>query len=150
MLTFLNIKKVIKMNFIEAIKEAEKGNKVRVKIWNEDSHIKKEDDGTLIFFYGNEQSSQSTNHSHPKIVFLGLLLNSIGWEIYQEEPKLHTFEEALKALKNGAKIYRTSKPHQVHKKTDCQFFYTYEDFEANDWIIDEKMSLENPKQKPKR
>lgn len=41
------------MNFIEAIKEVEKGNKVRLKIWDKDTHIKKEDNGIFTIFYGN-------------------------------------------------------------------------------------------------
>jgi len=58
------------------------------------------------------------------------------WEIYKKETRIHTFEEALKALKNGAKIYRKSRASQAYKKTDSEFlFYSYDDFEANDWII---------------
>jgi len=69
-----------------------------------------------------------------------LLTNDIlanDWEVYEKQEELHTFEEALEALKNGAKIYRKSRgATQVHRKTDWQFlFYSYDDFEANDWVI---------------
>ena len=64
------------------------------------------------------------------------------WYVVKDE-KLHTFEEALKALKNGAKIYRKSCSSIVLKKTDNKFFfYDYEDFEANDWIIKERKQNE--------
>ena len=132
------------MNFIEAIKEVEKGNKVRLKIWDKDTHIKKADNGNFTIFYGNKQSSQTT---HTEI-----LLNSIGWEIVKLAEKLHTFEEALAALKLGKKIMRLSSETQFwHHKPEVgkapritvsngwlaivDNCFSTEDMFANDWII---------------
>jgi hypothetical protein len=114
------------MNFIEAVKKMQNGERVRLPHWVIDVYGKKQNceyaifDGKWDFKWCFSENEMLSN----------------DWEIYQEQPKLHTFEEPLAALKNGAKIYRTH-AHHNHKKTDKEFlFYDYEDFEANDWIID--------------
>ena len=66
---------------------------------------------------------------------------SNDWEIYKE---LHTFEEALAALKRGKTIYRKS----YHNKcgANVSIRYEYDSFAsvfnrdevlANDWIIED-------------
>lgn len=124
------------MNFIEAIKEVEKGNKVRLKIWDKDTHIKKADNGNFTIFYGNKQLSQTT---HTEI-----LLNSMGWEIFKLAEKLHTFEEALAAYKCGKTIYREGEDNQFNINDTNVSSYHYNNFRrkdllANDWIIEEKL-----------
>ena len=134
-------KKVKYMNFMEAVKELKTGKKVRRISWsNTEAHIKKVDGNHYIFFatiYNAENNQGIPRHDSYSFREYEILAND--WEIYEEECKLHTFEEALKALKNGAQIYRKSCATQVHRKTDRQFlFYSYDDFEAKDWIIKER------------
>ena len=74
------------------------------------------------------------------------------WEIVRVEeelPKLHTFEEAITALKEGKVIYRKSDKERVYTSHNGQMFYYdlgrdemlhivnafYPDIIANDWII---------------
>ena len=58
-----------------------------------------------------------------------------NWEIYKEQPKLHTFEEAIVAFKKGHTIKR------ANIKGDWMMVYgessliDHEDIIANDWII---------------
>jgi len=54
------------------------------------------------------------------------------WEIYKEQPKLHTFEEALKAYKSGLDVRRKNRETKYHD-SDCDF--RKDDVMANDWII---------------
>lgn len=81
-----------------------------------------------------------------------LLTNDIlanDWEVY-EQPKLHTFEEALKALKKGKVItreyYKTNimegyiakYKHKIGEETfDNLNHLSRIDILANDWIIEE-------------
>ena len=81
-----------------------------------------------------------------------LLTNDIlanDWEVYEKQPKLHTFEEALKALKEGKVItreyYKTNMmegtiikyKHEVCNATfDNLNHLSRNDILANDWIIE--------------
>lgn len=65
------------------------------------------------------------------------------WEIeypVNEVPKfkLHTFEEAIAALKDGKTIKRENWKAKVIERDFCDDYsveFTIDDFEANDWII---------------
>ena len=60
------------------------------------------------------------------------------WYVVKNE-KLHTFEEAVVALKAGKKISRDYKYPDVHKiGWDNKFIFEEDDLFANDWIIEEK------------
>jgi hypothetical protein len=65
---------------------------------------------------------------------------SNDWEIYEEKKiKLHTFEEAITAFKEGKIIWRVNDEKYSHNReyTDGRIFY-YGDAIADDWIIKEK------------
>ena len=121
-LRYLGInKKVNNMNFIEAVKLLKLDKNIKLRRRSKNSNFE------LTFCIINFQ----------RMVKIEDILAE-DWYVVKDE-KLHTFEEALEALKNGAKIYRKSCATQVHRKTDRQFlFYNYDDFEANDWIIKER------------
>ena len=124
---FAIIKKVKYMNFIEAIKTIKR---------NENLGIKREE-GTNVFSSGWSGKLYVDDRKFYKPITVDDILAE-DWYVVKNE-KLHSFEEALKALKNGATIYRKSCVGQKHRKRDRQFlFYSYDDFEANDWIIIDK------------
>ncbi|MEA0971398.1 hypothetical protein Megvenef_01376 [Candidatus Megaera venefica] len=63
------------------------------------------------------------------------------WEIYKKEPELHTFEEAIKLMKEGKTIKRKLWATKVIERDFCDDYsveFTIDDFEANDWIIVEE------------
>lgn len=74
-----------------------------------------------------------------------LTINDIlanDWEIYQEEPKLHTFEEALTAMKNKKTIYRIIDDEKMYQLDFNICFskvimFTLNDLLATDWIIED-------------
>ena len=120
------------MNFIEAIKAMQDGKGVRLPHWRARSHIKKDENVESGYVICLDQRVKYYQFKETEMLF-------DEWEIYKDEPKLHTLDEALKALKNGAKIYRKSRSYQVYRKSDRQFlFYNYDGFKANDWIIEER------------
>ncbi len=74
--------------------------------------------------------------------FPSLTANQIlsnDWEIiYSKKEKLHTFEEAIAALKRGKTIKRINWTEKVIERDiydDYSIAFTIDDFEANDWII---------------
>ena len=120
------------MNFIEAIKAMQDGKGVRLPHWRARSHIKKDENVESGYVICLDQRVKYYQFKETEMLF-------DEWEIYKDEPKLHTLDEALKALKNGAKIYCKSRSYQVYRKSDRQFlFYNYDGFKANDWIIEER------------
>ena len=123
------------MNFMEAVKELKTGKKVRKISWtNTEAHIKKVDGNHYRFFATiyNAENNQGIP-SHDSYGFREYEILATDWEIYEEECKLHTFEEALKAYKSGKKIRR---------KNNIMIYQNYyldlEDVMANDWIIIDK------------
>lgn len=61
------------------------------------------------------------------------------WELYEEpKSKLHTFEEAIAALKAGKSIKRKLWTTKVIERDFCDDYsieFTIDDIEANDWIL---------------
>jgi hypothetical protein len=60
------------------------------------------------------------------------------WEIYQEQPKLHTFEEVIVAFRAGKTISREDKnDRNLRYKMGWSktLHFKEEDLLANDWII---------------
>jgi hypothetical protein len=149
------------MNFIEAMKELEKGRKIRMRCWDKEEYLISFEDTSVITFNNN------TNRHREHPIGINALLNITGWEIYKEKPtkdlleykiiplptRLHTFEQALTALKNGKKIRRQSSISEYHlDKASSRILEIYdvevhngeawwgesfsdEEVLANDWII---------------
>lgn len=114
------------MNFIEAIKLLLDGKKIRLNHWYRTKYLQRHADSSYVVLNQlNEQYTIKLDH---------MLLDC--WEIYEEQPKLHTFEEALEALKAGKKISRDYKYADVHKiGWENKFIFKEDDLFANDWII---------------
>ena len=121
------------MNFIEAIKAIELGEKVRIKgdkYWIDKYLVQACSCGKLH----NTAVHKATTAVHiiteiddtDDIYCFRIDDYLAQWEIYQEEPKLHTFEEAITALKEGKKIKRSG--------TGLTFRLNPAEM-ANDWII---------------
>jgi len=129
------------MNFIEALELAKQGKKIRIKTW----------ENTNFYIWLKLNVLYDINDYE----FCSFTLDdymSLDWEVYREEPELHTFEEAITALKEGKKIKRLSSTVQFwHHKPESgrrplitvndswlgivdNCFSTEEIF-ANDWII---------------
>lgn len=94
----------------------------------------------------NETLYKSTEHTVEPLSFPALTASQIlsnNWEILfpqKEVPKfkLHTFEEAIAALKRGKTIKRelwTTKIIEPNFCDDQSIEFSIDDFEANDWII---------------
>lgn len=126
------------MNFIEAVKVVNNGGKVRLNAWNKRFYITDNPDRFT--------STSFVNHNgYPCNVSIQEMLKN-DWEIYKEEPKLHTFEEALKAFKNGKTIfkfdpniqdgkYKLNKKFNKHNFHDSLFFG--KDVLTNNWVIED-------------
>lgn len=122
------------MNFMEAVKELKTGKKVRKISWtNTEAHIKKVAGNHYRFFATiyNAENNQGIP-SHDSYSFREYEILATDWEIYEYE-KLHTFEEALKAYKEGKKIRRKN---NVMIYQNC--YLDLEDVMANDWLIIDK------------
>ena len=101
------------MNFIEAYKALIKGKKIRQPDWDKGGYIKKEKSCDSEDCYACD-SGYFSEEDGTIYKLCGVDYLAKDWEIYEEECKLHTFEEALKALKNGAKIRITSWKSDVY------------------------------------
>ena len=133
------------MNIIAAAKLMKQGCKVRLGDWCENEYLH-----ITYFFEQNNNHLDMIRDERGEEHELSLydVLNQ-DWEIYQEEPKLHTFEEALIALKNGKKIRRQSSISEYHLDKASSRILEIDDVEvhnvvfseevlANDWIILDK------------
>lgn len=132
------------MNFIEAIKLADRQNKkIRRSFWakyhwieicRRDQEI--EDIRCNIFPFIDENGFVGSYFTIEAML-------AEDWEIYKEEPQpepaLCTFEEAVVALKAGKKIGRAYKYADHKIGWDNKFVFEEEDLFAKDWIIEEKL-----------
>ena len=127
------------MNFIEAMIKLEKNQGyVRRAAWRGNlikQHIVKYN-GTYYHNYDNHYYNFEKVYEFTSVEYL-----ANDWEIYEEQPKLHTFEEALKAYKQGKKIIRkivdwddNEAYWDISSKDD--YVFQKEDVMANDWIIE--------------
>jgi hypothetical protein len=127
------------MNFIEALKKMRDGKKVRLPHWVTYYYVEKQGYRYMVFDGKREIIWDFSENE----------MLSDDWEIYKEEPKLHTFEEALIALKNGKKIKRQLSISEYHlDKVSSRILEIYdvevhngvfsEEVLANDWIILDK------------
>ena len=129
------------MNYIEALKHLRKGDRATLKEWinaDEVKYISRCIDSSRRDYGTIRLTSMRNDKFHYSHLFtdIDLMINGV-WEIYQESPKLHTFEEAVAALKAGKKIYRKflNLTTNYTGKGDFLFAFNKEDIFANDWII---------------
>jgi hypothetical protein len=125
------------MNIIEAIKLANnKGRKIRRSFWADyhwieicrrDREI--EDIRCNRFPFIDENGFVGSYFT-----IEAMLAND--WEIYKEEPKLHSFEEAIASLRKGESIKRKSWTNRFSvDANDNHYNFSINDINANDWII---------------
>lgn len=133
------------MNFIEAISLINEDNskKLSRSSWRNYKYVFIDDDINWISISTDGLNSITLTYSPPIEDIL-----ATDWEIYQKA-KLHTFEEALIALKEGRSIKRLSgitefsfcklsgRIIEVYHKEQCNSPILFVDSEvlANDWII---------------
>lgn len=93
---------------------------------------------------GNEtlMVSELSGTVYDPLSFPSLTANQIlsdEWKvIFPKTIKLHTFEEAIAALKRGKTIKRDNWREKEIERDFCDDYsiaFTIDDFEANDWII---------------
>jgi len=131
------------MNIIEAAKLMKQGCKVRLGHWCGNEYL-----------YNYLDMIRDERDEEHELSLCDVL--DQGWEIYKEEPKLHTFEEALIALKHGKKIKRQLSISEYHlDEASSRILEIYdvevhngeawwgesfsdEEVLANDWIIKEE------------
>ncbi len=127
------------MNFIEAINllNTHTVKAVRKSSWKRFQYIFHDPDSgflTVILEMNLDNQISLTLPYTPPID--EILAND--WEIYEEKTKLHTFEKALSALKEGKTIKRKLWTTKVIERDFCDDYsimFTIDDFEAKDWEI---------------
>jgi hypothetical protein len=124
------------MNFIEAYKALVKDKKVRQSDWVKGEYIEKNESCGDEDCCNCNSSFREEDGTSYELCGEDYLAND--WELYEEECKLHTFEEALTYFKEGKYIRR--KIHNdyllFHKDGNCEFGAI--DVMGNDWIIIDK------------
>lgn len=120
------------MNIIEAANLMQQGYKIRLKRWAKSTYIY-DSDGLVRDNENNESDQLSTDD-----------ILSDHWEVYTLSPIIGcNFTKALKALRQGNIIKRnlwTRKTINPIWNDDSEINFTIDDFEANDWVILEKVS----------
>lgn len=132
------------MNFIEAVQLMYQQDKRDIRtfftreIW--------EEEGTEIYVYTDKGQLFEIDKNEiiePCDFYISGILGN-DWKIYKEESivRLHDFEEAYRAFKQGFSISR-QKYHKeiVNDSGDYKSIFSIEDIEANDWIIKENNKL---------
>lgn len=116
------------MNFIEAVKLLKLDKNIKIMRRNKDYEITLTDKGYL---------DAGSKYSYFVPVIDDILAED--WYVVKDE-KLHTFEEAIVAFKNGKTIKR--KATQTHYNTNRwppeMALISTQDLIANDWIIIDK------------
>lgn len=114
------------MNFIEAVKLLQLDKNIKLMRRSKDFKI-------YTDTYGITKVISKEGYKHFTLLIDDALAED--WYVVKDE-KLHTFEEAVVALKAGKKISRDYKYADVHKiGWDNKFIFEEEDLFANDWII---------------
>jgi hypothetical protein len=116
------------MNFIEALKLAQRGKKIRKVGWDEDEYITV--NGCKLIW-----APDDTNISSEYTIDMNSLLQD--WEIYEEKPK-YSFQEALKAFNEGKNIRSSDRTYWVSRRHDYEYeeTFTLRDVNATDWVIE--------------
>lgn len=126
-----------KMNFIEAYTAITEGKKVRRVDWDESSYIYREVGCFCPKLQLCVKDECEVSYGFKRSDYLN------NWEIYEEKKKLHTFEEALAAFKNGKRISRVTRIFWLSLENKSKLAPEYRIIEAdellaNDWIIEGK------------
>jgi len=112
------------MNFIEAVKLLKLDKNIKIMRRNKDYEITLTDKGYL---------DAGAKYSYFVPVIDDILAED--WYVVKDE-KLHTFEEAFKALKEGATIRRSNERFSYSLDSEHSFALLVKgDIMANDWII---------------
>ena len=117
------------MNFIEAVKLLKLDKDIKIKRRNFDFQITSDTLGICTLDFAIEDVI-----SNPIVE----TILAEDWYVVKDE-KLHTFEEALKALKEGATVHRYNEKfvHSLDSKHSFAFLVKA-DILADDWIIIDK------------
>jgi hypothetical protein len=113
------------MNFIEAIKAIKR---------NENLSVKRKE--TIVSYYECfDKLYVDAKYQSELELFVPSVDDILAedWYVVKNE-KLHTFEEAIVAFKEGKTIKRAS-CYNKHNPTDKQFIVTTDSILADDWII---------------
>lgn len=114
------------MNFIEAVKFAKIGKKIRNSNWDKGYYIWMQSD----YFFNPSNEKYFPN------------LNSIletNWDIYEEKLEMYTFREAFEAYEKGKRIRREDKNYYLSSLLilNNKPIFSYEDILATNWMIEE-------------
>ena len=112
------------MNFLEALELAKKGKKIRLKKWSNPEFYLRSKQDQLYYSDSNKTCSLSISE-----------YVSFDWEIYEGDEKLHSFEEALKALKYDHNVRIRRQNGVIACVKELNFFLNEKDVFANDWLI---------------
>jgi len=126
------------MNFIDAVKLAQKGKYIHIPIWPNKHYVyipKPWQEFNNIFF----------DQDGDEYVFSAGEILNYHWRIYPQKPKTYSFQEALEAFKSGKIIKRVpekshtllcySLPNEANDGNILMF--TYNDTMATNWLIEE-------------
>ena len=124
------------MNFIEAINllDTRTVKAVRHSKWCKERYVFYDTDYDRLSVTLDKPSCNTKLRYTPPIHDI----LATDWEVYEEQEELHTFEEAIAALKDGKTIKRENWKAKVIERDFCDDYsveFTIDDFEANDWII---------------
>lgn len=120
------------MNFIEAVRLAEKGKKIKRMDWTNNDYLIALN-FTLV--WGTILGNPPYND-----ILESFLAND--WEIYEEKPKTVDFQEALKTLNTNKSIKRIGQKKWLNYNfmSEVDKLFSYEDIHAKDWIIRDSAS----------
>ena len=123
------------MNFFEAVKALEDGEKIKNTYWTETKYIYL--DKTLGFVKNQDDQDSTLSLSHP---------NEDIWEIYREPEEFFSFVEACAMLKAGLKMKRKNCSNKILQGTITPILFLVEngifhaipicidDVLAEDWV----------------
>lgn len=97
------------MNFIEAVKLAKEGKQIRIPSWSDGVSAYISDLNEEEEFCGLYWKNKDISHLIRFIPNVRSILAD-DWEIYEEEPKTYSFQEAIKLAKEGKKIRSVNWP----------------------------------------
>ena len=114
------------MNFTEAI---------RLLKANKQNFIKRKSNEKDTVFIDDDSGRLKTNSW--LLLTEDILAND--WEVYEKQPKLHNFEEAIASLRKGKSIKRKAWVNRFSvDANDNNYYFCTDDLNANDWIIKER------------
>lgn len=126
------------LDFIEAVKAAHSGKKIRRAEWVESAYA---------YLEGDKLQYTSPNYDEPLQVGYENV-TAVDWRVIKDPPM--TFMEALQHVKAGKKVRRASWLLDLHVRMQkgetnvpsiygnyvIQNSFTVEDYEADDWVVE--------------